>query len=185
MHASLVKRAAVLTALAMPLLFAGPASATQPAALGSVAGRFRSGSETQRAQDGTCPRKRLDGDPSYPRTEEFHQVFRAKIANHQHESVVVSVCWQNSSALGGDGVERGDFSLVNDSGSLSGSVGGTTEFSHNSFDLTLTIEHATGGLSGASGTLRFFGCPTNSGLVGKLRVRPLAGSPPYPAACAQ
>ncbi len=180
MRTSALRRVGVLVFLVAPLLIAVPASASQRATLDSVTGRFKHGSVSQLVQDGACPDAPLDGDPSNPPVAEQHQIIGAKMFTPHYESVGVSVCWDNSSALGGDFVDRGRFKIITDTGTLAGKIGGSIDYSHNIFTLTLKVVSGTGDLSGATGTLHLVGCSQRGGraIAAKLRTTAVQSAPP-------
>ena len=163
-----------------PLLIAVPASASQRASLDSVTGRFKHGSVSQLVQDGACPDAPLDGDPGNPPVAEQHQIIGGQMFAPSFESLGVSVCWANSSALGGDFVDRGTFKIITNTGTLAGKIGGSIDYSHDIFSLTLKVVSGSGDQSGATGTLYLVGCSQNAGqaIAAKLRTTPVRSDPP-------
>ena len=174
------RRIGLLVFMVAPLLIAVPASASQRASLESVTGRFRHGSVSQLVQDGACPDAPLDGDPGNPPVAEQHQLIGGQIFTPSYESLGVSVCWANSSALGGDYIDRGTFKIITNTGTLAGKIGGSIDYSHDIFSVSLTIVSGTGDLSGATGTLHLVGCSQNGGqaIAAKLRTTAVRSVPP-------
>jgi len=179
MRARALCKSGVVSVVLAGFVFAAPAFASSGGTTHSLAGHFVSASASDWVQDGTCPVKPLDGDPSEGYFEEYHQTYVGQVAQHPGESVHVSVCWQNSSAMGGDGVDSGRFTVATSSGTVSGNVSGGIDNAHHSVDFTLAIRHSSGDLDGTTGSLTVLGCPAHRGFVGSLRAR----SGNYPPAC--
>ena len=188
MHRGGFRRAGVLVLVAVPMLFATPASA-KTATLKAVTGKIAFGSTSEVVEDGSCPNTK---DPSFPPgTEEPHQIFSAAIARGGgFEALGVSVCYEVSGALGGVTVDKGTFKLKASGGALEGTVAGSVAFQKlNLFDLTLTVTHGSGKFRGITGALTFYGCHRDGGPIeagGGVRMRPLDPNRyphPYPPAC--
>jgi hypothetical protein len=190
MESRTIKRFAALGLAVAPLLLAVPASAATPATTAKPV-VFKTGAESGSERDGVCPDKPLDGDPANPPVEELNQIFSAaksvKVAPRQYveETIGVSICWANSSALGGDFVDRGTFSYSIGSVTTRGTVSGSESYSDaNPFQLTLTVRSSTP--TPTAQTMAYVGCqPGGPNMVSKLRINPLPNTPAprLPAAC--
>jgi hypothetical protein len=133
------------------------------------------------SRDGTCPSSSDSGKPF----EDRHQLLHASIVKPKYwEELGINLCWLNTSALGGDGVDAGStWELTIPHGSLHGTVtGGEGNNYYELIDLTLTITSGTGSLADLHGDLDFWACANDAQpfAAGGLRTTPKAH---FPAAC--
>jgi hypothetical protein len=179
-----IRRIAMATAVVVPIAFAIPAGAATMTA--SVQTHFSEGGTQAFLQDGACPDRHVDGDRHEPKFEEYNEIDRAA-QRHGNTILGLSICWQNSSALGGNCVDSGTFSYATGTGTLKGTVSGCEAFSTSDpFTFVLTITSATGDLTGTIGQLDYVGCQPGGGeLVAKLKTKPSPDSRPPnpPVAC--
>jgi hypothetical protein len=177
-----VRRIVVATSFALPLVIAVPAGASPKNA--TIQTHFNQGGTQAYLQDGVCPDRHVDGDPSEPVVEEFNEI-DAGGQLHGDDTIGLSLCWQASSALGGDCLDSGVFSYSTPTGRLKGTVSGCEGYSAGDpFTFVLTITHSAGDLTGTTGQLDYVGCQPNDGpLVAKLKTKTGPGSPRLPAVC--
>jgi hypothetical protein len=173
-----IRRVALTFAVVVPVACALPAGAATNTT--TIQTRFNQGGTQAFLQDGACPDTHLDGDPSEPIYEETNEI-DAGWQLRGNARIGLSLCWDNSSALGGNCVDRGTFSYSTPTGRLKGTVRGCETFTNSDpFTFTLTITHSTGDLEGTTGPLAYAGCQPNGGaLVAKLKT----GSARPPAVC--
>ncbi|HEX4489680.1 MAG TPA: hypothetical protein VH914_00600 [Acidimicrobiia bacterium] len=176
-----IRRVLVASAVVVPIAIAVPAGAASKTA--TIQAHFNRGGTQAYLQDGVCPDRHVDGDPSEAKFEEYNEV-DAGGQGHGDTTIGLSICWQNSSALGGNCVDRGTFAYSTGSGTLKGTVSGCESFSDSDpFTFTLTVTAADGDLTGTTGQLGYTGCqPFGGELVAKLKT--MTDTPPRtPAVC--
>jgi hypothetical protein len=178
MRGAQIRRIAVAAAVAVvPIAVAVPAGASSTTA--TIQTHFNRGGTQAYLQDGACPDRHLDGDPHAPKYEEYNEI-DAGARLHGADTIGLSICWQASSALGGNCVDSGTFSYATVTGRLKGTVAGCEAFSPTDpFTFVLTITRATGDLTGMTGQLDYVGCQPGGGeLVAKLKTKPSPTSRP-------
>ena len=177
-----IRRIVVAAAVVVPMAVAVPAGARTKDTTFQT--RFNRGGTQAFLQDGVCPDSHVDNDPSEPIFEETNEI-DAGAQGHGDATIGLSLCWQNSSALGGNCLDSGTFSYSTRTGGLKGTVTGCETFSNNDpFTFRLTITSASGDLTGTTGVLGYAGCQPNGGeLVAKLKTPTGPNSPRPSAVC--
>ena len=177
-----IRRLVVAAAVVVPVALAVPAGASTKTE--TVQTHFNRGGTQAFLQDGACPDSHVDGDPSEPIFEEYNEIDAGAQA-HGEATIGLSLCWQNSSVLGGNCLDSGTFSYATPTGTLKGTVSGCESFSNTDpFDFTLTVTESGGDLTGTTGPLGYAGCQPNGGeLAAKLKPRTRPNAPRPPAVC--
>ena len=175
MAGSVHRVGAVALGIALALALAAPAGAVPPRS-DPIYGRFHLGIESPWTVDGVC------------RHNEANQVFFLNRfeSNKDVEAVGLSVCWQNSSAEGGDSVDRGTFRISDRRGWLKGTVSGSYSSGSGDFAFRLAVVHGTEFFRGTSGTLLLHGCPrrgTDKLVAQLVKFDPANPYPPLPKPC--